>query len=635
MTRIIFVLFFSFYCLIPSNGQNVRSIDGSFNNVFNPSWGSHGHELSVYSSLHYSDGISGVNGTDRPNPRYISNNMFDQQSPIFDGHNLSDFVWAFGQFIDHDITLVDDDPTQMLRIEIPKDDPVFNSNSAGIVMFRSASLNGSGTNTSNPRKFFNSVTAFIDGSAIYGSDNKRASWLRTFKNGKLKVSNGNLLPWNTVSGEFNDLKDANAPPMADPMGNSTRLFVAGDLRANENPVLISMHTIFVREHNRLCDEAKSKHPEWNDEKIYQEARLWLSAYIQSILYNEFLPSIGVSIPTYVGYRESVNPQISNEFSGAAFRMGHTLISGTLLRFDKEGKELSNGHIALKDAFFNPLVINLAGGIEPYIRGIATQVQQNMDCKVVDDLRNFLFGSPTNGGLDLAAININRGRERGLPDFNSLREQLGLAKLKSFSEITNDSKTVEHLKLLYKDINNIDPWVGMLAEDHMPNSMVGRTVMTILARQFQNLRDGDRFYFEADSRLSTTDRARIKATKFRDIIMRNTDITIMQENVFEAMPTSELPQGPDLLAGQLSAVAYPNPTSGEFIVKVKANSAFELKVSLYDIQGRKIDSFKKALHQGDNFINLSMDKVIPESLIHVVIEKDDFTRTILKVLKQSR
>lgn len=636
MTRIVFVFFATLAISGTAYGQNVRSIDGSFNNVFNPDWGSEGHELSVYSSMSFSDGISAVSGTNRKNPRYISNKMFAQNTPIFDGHNLSDFVWAFGQFIDHDIVLVENDPTQTLRIGIPEDDSVFDPSSPGILMFRSVGVKGTGTSPSNPRKYFNAVTAFIDGSGVYGSDANRARWLRTFKDGKLKTSAGNLLPWNTMSGEFNDRKDPNAPFMDDPIGLSSKLFVAGDARANENPILIAMHTIFVREHNRLCDEAKAKHPDWNDEQLYQEARLWLSSYIQSITYNEFLPSIGIHLPKYNGYREAVNPQISNEFSAAAYRMGHTLISSTLLRYDEEGKELASGHISLRDAFFNPLVINLAGGIEPYIRGIATQVQQNMDCKVVDDLRNFLFGSPKNGGLDLAAININRGRERGLPDFNSLREQIGLARLKSFSEITTDQKIVKHLEELYGSIDDIDPWVGMLAENHMPESMVGRTILTILMRQFQSLRDGDRFYFETDPRLSSVDRAKIKQTKFRDVIMRNTQISIMQENVFEAMPQSELPLGPDLAAGNLSATAYPNPTNGEFVVKVHSDEDTEVNISMYDALGRRINTLTKDLHAGDNFVSFNLDdQIIPESLIHLVIKKDKFTSTLIRVVKQSR
>jgi len=81
--------------------------------------------------------------------------------------------------------------------------------------------------------------------------------------------------------------------------------------------------------------------------------------------------------------------------------------------------------------------------------------------------------------------------------------------------------------------NIDPWVGMLAEAHMDNALFGETVMAIMHQQFTALRDGDRFYYENDPALSEEEKAMIKNTKFSDIIMRNTDIQLMQGNVFQA------------------------------------------------------------------------------------------------------
>ena len=84
-----------------------------------------------------------------------------------------------------------------------------------------------GTSVSNPRQHVNMVTSFIDGSAVYGSDEKRANWLRTFKDGKLKVSQGNLLPYNTTDGELNAPLDPSAPEMGNDTGKETKLFVAG------------------------------------------------------------------------------------------------------------------------------------------------------------------------------------------------------------------------------------------------------------------------------------------------------------------------------------------------------------------------------------------------------------------------
>ncbi len=149
---------------------------------------------------------------------------------------------------------------------------------------------------------------------------------------------------------------------------------------------------------------------------------------------------------------------------------------------------------------------------------------------------FFFGPPQAGlgGLDLAAININRGRERGLPDFNTIRQDFGLSAYTTFSEINENPDDMATMETLYGDINNIDPWVGMLAEDHMPNALFGETIMKIMEEQFFALREGDRFYYENDPVLSQIEKEDIRNTTFRDIIMRNTGITVMQMNVFEAM-----------------------------------------------------------------------------------------------------
>ena len=305
-----------------------------------------------------------------------------------------------------------------------------------------------GTGVTSPREHVNNITAFLDLSNVYGSDEYRANWLRSFEDGKLKVGAGNMLPWNTLDGNFNGNIDPNAPHMADDTRSLIKMYVAGDVRANENPLLIAYHTLFVREHNRLCDVEKDKHPGWNDERVYQRARKKLIAYYQKIIFSDWLPSLGVNLPTYSGYKENVNPQIYNEFSTAAFRMGHTLINSTLIRMDNDGEEIKSGNISLRDAFFNPLVVEYAGGIDSYFKGMATQVQQEFDCKVIDDVRNFLFGAPGAGGLDLASININRGRERGLSDYNTLRASLGMHRLNSFSELTEDAEGAGEMENLF-------------------------------------------------------------------------------------------------------------------------------------------------------------------------------------------
>lgn len=520
------------------SAQLTRTIDGSSNNLQNQDWGSAGAELGTITSNGFSDGMNTPAGTTRPNPRIISNTLFAQTELLNDPLNLSDFVWVFGQFLDHDMTAVSNSPVETANIAVDFADIHFNPGNANtgvlIRMNRSMPRSGTGTSTSNPRQFTNDITSWIDGSNVYGSDQDRADYLRSFTGGKLKTSTGNLLPYNTDTHEADGQNDSGAPHMDNENPFNSLLFVAGDARANEQPLLAGFHTLFVREHNRLCDELALDNPNWNDEQLYQHARRKVAGYLQSITYNEWLPAIGVHLPTYSGYDFNVYPNATNVFSAAAFRLGHTLLNSNLQLMEDDGTSL--GSVTLADAFFNPAMV-ADNGVEPFFKGMAQQVEQDMDGKVVDDVRNFLFGPPQLGlgGLDLAAININRGRERGLPDFNVIRADLGLAPYTDFSQVCSDQAVVTALAGLYNDINDIDPWVGMLVENHMPDALFGETVMAVMIQQFQALRDGDRFYYENDPALSATEKNEITNTTFRDIIMRNTDLTIMQSNVFEAMP----------------------------------------------------------------------------------------------------
>ncbi len=522
--------------------QEVRTYDGSNNNLANPKWGATFSELARLTPADYADNISAPNGAQRQNPRKLSNALFAQDSPLNDELGLSDFVWVFGQFIDHDLTLSEGShELAMIPVDFP--DPQFNPGGAipnvMIPMTRTEPMEGTGTSEDNPRQHFNEITAWLDGSGIYGSDAYRANWLRTFQEGKLKTSTGNLLPYSTISSEIDGADDIDAPFMGNDTGTDAKLFVAGDVRANENVLLTAYHTLFVREHNRICDELILQHPDWQDEDVYQHARKIVGGILQRITFDEWLPAMGVHLEPYAGYNPQADPAIFNGFAAAAFRLGHTLLNGNLLVMDEEGNERPEGPMQLRDAFFNPVALVENGGLDPFFRGMGAQVQQEMDAKVVDDVRNFLFGPPGAGGLDLAAININRGRERGLPDFNSYRVALGLTPYRNFRDICQDEAVVETLQSNYSSIDDIDPWVGMLAETHMSEALFGETVMAFMQIQFGLIRDGDRFYYENDPSLTAAEKEAIRNTTMQNVLMRNTGIKLMQENVFEAMPTREI------------------------------------------------------------------------------------------------
>lgn len=236
------------------------------------------------------------------------------------------------------------------------------------------------------------------------------------------------------------------------------------------------------------------------------------------------------MPKYKGYDPEVNPGVSNLFSTAAFRVGHSMLSPMLLRLDDQLNPIVEGNLALRNAFFAPERIIQEGGIDPIFRGLTTQVMQDVDPLVIDEVRNFLFGPPGSGGFDLASLNIQRGRDHGLPDYNAVRTNLGLPRVTSFAEITSNVDLQHRLRQVYGSVDNIDVWVGGLAEDKYHDALVGETFHRILKDQFQRLRDGDRYWYE--NIFTGEDLRALKKTTLAHIIRRNTLIRDeMQENVF--------------------------------------------------------------------------------------------------------
>src|SRR5207249_9311881 len=141
---------------------------------------------------------------------------------------------------------------------------------------------------------------------------------------------------------------------------------------------------------------------------------------------------------------------------------------------------------------NPNLI-VSNGVDPILKYLGTDNAQEIDNKIVPELQNFLFGPPGSGGLDLASLNIQRGRDHGLADYNTVRAAYGLPRVTSFAQITSDPVLQQKLKDLYGSVNNIDLWVGAMAEDHVRGSSLGPLARRIIADQFQRLRDGDRFW----------------------------------------------------------------------------------------------------------------------------------------------
>lgn len=514
----------------PVGAGEVRSIDGTGNNLTNAAWGSVGADLLRTAGADYGDGISSLAGADRPSAREISNAISDQAGEtILNATQLSAMSYAWGQFIDHDLDLTPTGGTDVLKIAVPTGDPSFDplsTGTQGIYTSRSVFDAATGTSTDNPRQQVNTITAFLDGSMVYGSDTKAATALRTLSGGQMKTSEGNLLPLNNAAtlGAGNTLGMANDAHIV----SSDQLFAAGDVRANENVELTSLQTLFVREHNYWAAKIAAGDATLTDEQIYQKARAIVIGEIESITYNQWLPAIlGRSLAPYKGYNAAVNPGIANEFSTAAFRFGHSLLGDEIEFLDNDGNEVADA-IPLAAAFFNPDVVKETG-IDPLLKYLASDTAQELDTQIVESVRNFLFGPPGAGGLDLASLNIERGRDHGLADYNSTRVAYHLPAVTSFAQITSDTELQTKLKDLYGTVDNIDLWVGGLAEDHVRGGNLGPTFTAIVADQFQRLRDGDRFWYEGI--FSGQQLNQIRNTTLADVIERNTDVTGLQNNVF--------------------------------------------------------------------------------------------------------
>jgi hypothetical protein len=277
----------------------------------------------------------------------------------------------------------------------------------------------------------------------------------------------------------------------------------------------------------------------------------VGAEMQIVTYREFLPALmGPTAPKaeqYL-YSPSHDASVTQSFAHAAYRFGHSTLSPNLKLVAEDGAE---ANLPLRHAFFNPTVLaDDPGAVERLLRGAAYQVSQEVDLKLVDDVRNFLFGPPGAGGLDLAALNIQRGRDHGLPHFASLSasyaKQLPSVPWippQTFAQITTDVELQQALQSVYSSIGNIDAWVGGLAEDHVSGSSLGRLFQAILENQFRRTRDGDRLFYLADAAGLYTNKTLnpeieaiidLDAIRLSDIIEWNTSLAGLPDNLFYVM-----------------------------------------------------------------------------------------------------
>lgn len=467
-------------------------------------------------------------------------------------------VMQWGQFLDHDITFTPEGELECCDSNVANDPRCFNIDISRDAFYQSRrrscmsfTRSDSLCSRDTVRNQFNGITSFIDASNIYSSSDEDNLKLRTLRDGLLKVNSGTShgnLPSRSQLG-FNTKEATNGAGGAD--------FASGDVRVQEQPGLASMHTLFMNEHNRIASELKPKlrsllagrSAAQQDTILYEETRKIIYSEMQQITYNEFLPVIlgdsrwtsnNLKSTTRSTYDPNVDPSIRNEFATVAFRFGHTLVSGTF-------KPVGDQSYALRDEFFKKRYVSGKGGSawEDLVEGIVIQPCRRYDLTITDDLTDFLFLKPGElSGDDLAARNIQRGRDHGIPGYNTLRGLCGLPTLTNTRAAPAgiSQENWDRLGKVYGNIDNVDPWTGGLAETPVAGGMVGPTFACIIERQFNFLKFGDRFFFTHNSDnngrgLGNEAANTVVQRRLSDVICDNTDSANIQANVFRSTSTS--------------------------------------------------------------------------------------------------
>jgi Ca2+-binding RTX toxin-like protein len=386
-----------------------------------------------------------------------------------------------------------------------------------------------------------------------------------------------------------------------------RHFITGDGRGNENIGLSAVHHIFHQEHNRQVEQQKTtilasgdldfinewlltdltELPtsaaglNWDGERLFQAGRFATEMQYQHLVFEEFARKVQPDIDPFVFNNVTdINPAIFAEFANTVYRFGHSMLTDTVSRTYADG---TNGDVDLITAFLNPVLFDngqtmtadeAAGAI---VRGMTAERGNEIDEFIVSSLRNNLVGLP----LDLAAINIARGRDTGMPTFNEARAQLyaqtASVMLKPYAswaelaaqmsnpvsiinfiaayglhptilaETTLEGKRAAAIALVVggddapedrvayltgaggvwtaenSGLNDIDLWIGGLAERNMPfGGMLGSTFTAIFEAQMEALQQGDRFYY-----LSRTQGqnflVELENNSFAKLMMANTDL----------------------------------------------------------------------------------------------------------------
>jgi hypothetical protein len=515
---------------------DVPPIDGSNHNRRDPHANQAGTAEKRFLPDTYLDHLGGDStqfpGQDRPGPREVSNAVFAQdKDPVINPLDTNNFLWQFGQFLDHDFGITVDGssitgaPDEPMNIAVPTSDEFFDSIDRPFLIIQRQRHTGGIGPAPNPRMSMNNQTGWIDASQVYGFGQTlpgpnpagpTPGVIREHSGGRLLLEPGtNLLP--------------RVPTVLPTAKFPSTLFVCGDHfpRCNETPGLTMIHTLFVREHNRKVAEYAAQNPNLNDEQLFQLGRRWVASLIQSITVNEFIPALtGKKVSPYQGHDPKVNGRLAMEFEQSLYRLGHTLLPRELKRFGKPNGQDPLPAFDLGETLFqSPELYKSSEDVDAVIRGFLRQPHEKLDCVVANGVRNtLLVDEPGEFGtlFDLPAINIVRGRELGLPSYNQARRGFGLPPVKNWSDAF-DAKASARLSSVYANPDQVDLFAGGICERaQLPTKgHTGPLLTAVLHRQIEDLRAADRFWYQ--NILNQREIREVEQYTLADVILNNSGL----------------------------------------------------------------------------------------------------------------
>ncbi|XP_005099074.2 chorion peroxidase [Aplysia californica] len=559
--------------------QKYRTIDGTCNN-----WRNQGAARTqarrllppAYDDVNQKPRQTAVSGKPLPSARAVS---IAAHPPTPKELGLTNMIMQWGQFIDHDVTAfpvaTELDSTikccgsnssipQLCKDEncfpilLPANDGDFRGTCMEFV--RSVAARDPQGNILNPRQQINSVTSFIDGSQIYGSSEELLKKLRRPNSSRLKTKKtklGLFLPEATDEAEGCILRE----------NSNDYCFLAGDSRVNEHPALASMHTLWVREHNRIARKLAKLRPQDSTEEIFQLTRKIVGALLQKITYNDWLPIIIGRVATLAELVSktgrstpnlALDPSITNSFSTATFRFGHSMVPAEML--------IGERTVYLRDLFNRPAEVldnldDVLAGLAGVSRihglvGYRSRLVEDVDKEVAEDLTKFLFqppNAPRGSGFDLVSLNIQRGRDHGIPPYTKFREICNYPPLTGF----NDKALGPHgskLATIYESVDDIDLFTGLLYEPHIQGGIVGATLNCLIVHQFTYLKTGDRFFFDTSEKecgFTDDQLENIRETTLASIMCENLEMPQLPVNVFRLVSKYNLLTDCQQLKGALN------------------------------------------------------------------------------------